>query len=61
MDYTNLIDLLLNTLAYCYANMCPSTPLWIAIGGMIFVARGNTYFSFVLLADSLNGANYWIG
>ena len=49
MDYTNLIDLLLNTLAYCYANMCPSTPLSSPIGGMIFVARGNTYFSFVLL------------
>ena len=43
--------------------MCPSTPLWRAIGCMIFVARGNTYYSFVLLVDSLNGSKLldWLG
>ena len=34
-----------------------------AIGGMIFVARGNTYLSFLLLVDSLNGGKLldWLG
>ena len=42
---------------------CARAHLLGAIGGMIFVARGNTYLSFLLLVDSLNGSKLldWLG
>ena len=48
--------------AYCSAK-CARAHLFGAIGGMIFVARGNTYLSFLLLFDSLNGGKLldWLG
>ena len=42
---------------------CAWAHLFGAIGGMIFVARGYTYLSFLLLVDSLNGGKLldWLG